>query len=64
VARCTTRSRVPWLIAKLEPVLDVSVARWSIRRMKNKRGSCNRETRHIWSNVERAKPESVDGPVI
>ncbi len=49
------RSAVPALIAKWEPVLDVSVPRWSIRRMKTKWGSCNRETGHIWLNPELAK---------
>ena len=28
---------------------------WSIRRMKTKWGSCNRETGHIWFNLELAK---------
>ncbi len=49
------RSSIPDLIAKWEPILDVSVPRWSIRRMKTKWGSCNRETGHIWFNVELAK---------
>jgi predicted metal-dependent hydrolase len=49
------RTLIPVLISKWEPVLDVSVARWSIRRMKTKWGSCNRESRHIWFNVELAK---------
>jgi predicted metal-dependent hydrolase len=49
------RAAIPDLIAKWEPALDVSVPRWSIRRMKTKWGSCNRETRHIWFNVELAK---------
>lgn len=49
------REAVPSLIAKWEPVLDVSVPRWSIRRMKTKWGSCNRKTGHIWFNVELAK---------
>jgi predicted metal-dependent hydrolase len=49
------RSAIPDLIAKWEPVLEVSVPRWSIRRMKTKWGSCNRETGHIWFNVELAK---------
>ncbi|GHC95347.1 metal-dependent hydrolase [Nocardiopsis terrae] len=49
------RRVVPDLIAKWERVLDVSVPRWSIRRMKTKWGSCNRETGHIWFNVELAK---------
>lgn len=29
--------------------------KWTIRRMKTKWGSCNRETGHIWFNVELAK---------
>jgi predicted metal-dependent hydrolase len=49
------RQVIPGLIAKWEPILDVSVPRWSIRRMKTKWGSCNRETGHIWFNVELAK---------
>lgn len=49
------RVALPALIAKWEPVLAVSVPRWSIRRMKTKWGSCNRETGHIWFNVELAK---------
>ncbi|MGW5662855.1 M48 family metallopeptidase [Streptomyces sp. NPDC003758] len=49
------RHVVPGLIAKWEPILKVSVPRWSIKRMKTKWGSCNRETGHIWFNVELAK---------
>jgi predicted metal-dependent hydrolase len=49
------RAAVRGLIAKWEPVLGVTVRRWSIRRMKTKWGSCNRETGHIWFNVELAK---------
>lgn len=46
---------VPEVIAKWERKLRVTVPRWSIRRMKTKWGSCNRETGHIWFNVELAK---------
>jgi predicted metal-dependent hydrolase len=49
------RQAIPGLIAKWESRLGVSVPRWSIRRMKTKWGSCNRETGHIWFNVELAK---------
>ncbi|WP_024756567.1 M48 family metallopeptidase [Streptomyces exfoliatus] len=49
------RHAIPSLIAKWEPILEVSVSRWSIKRMKTKWGSCNRETGHIWFNVELAK---------
>ncbi|MFZ4151148.1 M48 family metallopeptidase [Streptomyces pseudogriseolus] len=49
------RHAIPSLITKWEPILDVSVSRWSIKRMKTKWGSCNRETGHIWFNLELAK---------
>lgn len=49
------RQSIPDLIAKWEETLDVSVPRWTLRRMKTKWGSCNRESRHIWFNVELAK---------
>lgn len=43
------------LVAKWEQTLEVEVPKWSIRRMKTKWGSCNRESRHLWFNVELAK---------
>ena len=49
------RTAIPGLIAKWEAVLGVTVPRWSIRRMKTKWGSCNRESHHLWFNVELAK---------
>ncbi|SFA43222.1 hypothetical protein SAMN05444374_102398 [Rhodococcoides kroppenstedtii] len=49
------RQAVPGLVSRWEQVLDVTVPKWTIRRMKTKWGSCNRETRHIWFNVELAK---------
>jgi len=60
------RRAIPDLIAQWEPVLGVSVARWSIRRMKTKWGSCNRESGHIWFNVELAKkhPDSLEYIVV
>lgn len=60
--RAQLRDAIPAIITEWEPVLDVAVARWSIRRMKTKWGSCNRETGHIWFNRELAKkhPESVE----
>jgi predicted metal-dependent hydrolase len=53
--RAQLRVAIPDLISSWEPILKVSVPRWSIRRMKTKWGSCNRETGHIWFNVELAK---------
>jgi len=60
------RRAVPPLIEKWSEVMGVSVPRWSIRRMKTKWGSCNRETGHIWFNVELAKkhPESLEYLVV
>lgn len=49
------RHAVPELIAKWEPVIGRNVPRWSIRRMKTKWGSCNREIGHIWFNLELTK---------
>ena len=60
------RHVVPGLITKWETVLDVSVPRWTIRRMKTKWGSCNRETGHIVLNVELAKkhPDCLEYVVV
>lgn len=53
--RAQLRQVLPDLIGQWELRLEVSVPRWSIRRMKTKWGSCNRETKHIWFNMELAK---------
>lgn len=45
------RHRLPSLIEKWEGRAGRRVSRWSIRRMKTKWGSCNRESGHIWFNV-------------
>lgn len=60
------RLAIPALIAKWETQLDVTVPKWSIRRMKTKWGSCNRETRHLWFNVELAKkhPDCLEYVVV
>ena len=60
------RRALPTLIAKWAPKLGVPTPKWSIRRMKTKWGSCNRETGHIWFNVELAKkhPESLEYLVV
>ena len=48
------RERLPSLISEWEPKVGRQVSRWSIRRMKTKWGSCNRESGHIWFNLELA----------
>lgn len=49
------RHVLPVVIARWEGKLGLSVPKWTIRRMKTKWGSCNRETRHICFNTELAK---------
>ena len=60
------RLAVPPLIARWEPIVGHEVPQWSIRRMKTKWGSCNRETGHIWFNLELAKkhPLSLEYVVV
>lgn len=49
------RILVPPLLGKWQKVLDVQVPKWGIKRMKTKWGSCNREAKRIWLNLELAK---------
>lgn len=64
--RAQLRVAIPDLVSTWEPILEVSVPRWSVRRMKTKWGSCNRETGHIWFNAELAKkhPDSLEYIVV
>ena len=49
------RRTVPPLISQWESRVGRSVSQWGIKRMKTKWGSCNRESGHIWINLELAK---------
>jgi hypothetical protein len=49
------RAAVPALFAKWEPMLGVKAARFSVRRMKTKWGSCNPRARTILLNTDLAK---------
>ena len=49
------KSLVPDLIARWEPVLDVRVADWGIKKMKTRWGSCNIRDRRVWLNLDLAK---------
>lgn len=51
------REAIPTIVGTWEQNFEVSVPKWTIRRMKTKWGSCNRETRHLWFNVELAKKD-------
>jgi predicted metal-dependent hydrolase len=49
------KQAIPELISKWEARLDVTVPKWSVRRMRTKWGTCNRETRHLLVNTELVK---------
>ncbi|MFA6468598.1 MAG: SprT-like domain-containing protein [Bacteroidota bacterium] len=46
---------VPTFIAHYEPMMNVSVNSWGIKKMKTKWGTCNITKRRIWLNLELAK---------
>lgn len=49
------RVLIPPLLAKWQPILGVQAAKWGIKRMKTRWGSCNITTRQIWLNLELIK---------
>ena len=49
------RSQLPPLLTKWEPKVGVTVEDLRIRKMKTRWGSCNRDARRIWLNLELAK---------
>lgn len=53
--RGALRQAIPELIEKWQPIIGRQVTKWTIRRMKTKWGSCNRESAHVWFNLELAK---------
>jgi len=46
---------LPGLIEKWEKKMDVRVNEFGIKKMKTKWGTCNREAKRIWLNLELAK---------
>lgn len=53
--RTQLREAIPALISTWESKLDTRVPDWTIRRMRTKWGTCNRETRRLTFNVELSK---------
>lgn len=49
------QEHIAGLISEWEPKIGREVAGWTVRRMKTKWGSCNRETGRMWFNLELAK---------
>lgn len=49
------KKQIPSLLEKWQPEAGVTVAQVGIKRMKTLWGSCNREARRVWLNLELAK---------
>jgi predicted metal-dependent hydrolase len=60
--RETTLQAIPALIEKWEPVMGVKVARFHVRKMRSRWGTCNTRSGHIRLNSELAKkpPECLE----
>ena len=57
--RQALKSRIPELLARWEPIVNVKVSECRVKKMKTKWGSCNAQAGRIWLNLELAKkPES------
>ncbi|WP_234774736.1 M48 family metallopeptidase [Paraburkholderia tropica] len=49
------KAAMPALLAKWQPMLDVEIADWGVKKMKTKWGSCSIDAGRIWLNLELAK---------
>jgi len=52
------KAALPTLIAKWEKKIKVQVNEFGVKKMKTKWGTCNREAKRIWLNLELAKKPS------
>lgn len=57
---------IPPLIAKWEPIIEVKVNEFGVKRMKTRWGSCNPAAKRIWLNLELAKksPSCIEYVVV
>ncbi len=53
--RIEIKTVIPELLHKWEKVIGVEASDWGVKLMKTKWGSCNREAKRIWLNLELAK---------
>ena len=49
------KAMIPPMLEKWQPLLDIEVADWGVKKMKTKWGSCSIDARRIWLNLELAK---------
>ncbi|MDQ1363645.1 MAG: hypothetical protein QG652_1507 [Pseudomonadota bacterium] len=57
---------IPLLIAKWQPLMNVNVAAWGVKKMKTRWGSCNIRAHRIWLSLELAKhsPQCLEYVVV
>ncbi len=53
--RKNLKEQLPTLVEKWQQVIGVEVSACEVKKMKTKWGTCNREARRIWINLELAK---------
>jgi len=53
--RKNLKEQIPVLIEKWQKIIGVEVTEWEVKIMKTKWGTCNRDARRIWLNLELAK---------
>lgn len=53
--RKSLKEQIPALIEKWQKVVGVDDVQWEVKKMKTKWGTCNREAKRIWLNLELAK---------
>ena len=53
--RKNLKEQIPALIDKWQRIIGVDVKQWEVKIMKTKWGTCNRDAKRIWLNLELAK---------
>jgi len=53
--RSQLKKLIPPLIEKWQPVIDVQVNEWGVKKMKTRWGTCNISAQRIWLNLELIK---------
>jgi predicted metal-dependent hydrolase len=53
--RKNLKEQIPQLIVKWQKEIGIDDVQWEVKKMKTKWGTCNREAKRIWLNLELAK---------
>lgn len=53
--RKNLKEQIPTLIEKWKKIIGITGVHWKVKKMKTKWGTCNREIKRIWLNLELAK---------